>query len=205
MGTFCLMPIFSILLKSFYDKVYVIDDFVDYKDLDRWQKFTYNLMKKNKVKSIKKDLSDVNNLNIDFKNTSVICTFNFIEHLHNSPKRLFKKCLKEIKYNAPICIGTPNSNNLRKRFSAIFGNYSWSNFEEYWDDYPFRGHVREPSVSDLNEIVQRLGYTKYQNYGRNWLGLYSSNKLINSSTKIFDSLLKLFPTLCSDIYVVAKN
>ena len=199
------ISIFSILLKSFYDEVYVIDDFLSCKNLDEWQKFTFDLMMKKGVKTINKNLEDVDNLDVNFKNTSILCTFNFIEHLHSSPKRLLNKCLSEANYQCSICIGTPNSNNIRKRFSAIFGNYTWSDFNQYWDEYPFRGHVREPSVSDLNQIVLKLGYLKYQNFGRNWLGLYGNNNFVKFLTRIFDSILRFFPSLCSDIYVVAKK
>ena len=135
----------------------------------------------------------------------VITTFGCLEHLHHSPKRLFRKAVEKLKHSGTFVIGAPNCVNLRKRINVPFGVGKWSRMQDWYEAEVFRGHVREPDVSDLKYIARDLGLVDIKIYGRNWLGYHSANPAIRFATKITDYPLRFKPSLCSDIYIVGKK
>jgi len=99
-------------------------------------------------------------------------------------------------------LAAPNCVNIRKRFTVPFGRGEWSAMSDWYENQVFRGHVREPDVDDLLYIARDMGLSDIKVYGRNWLGYYSNNKIINLFTPIIDYPIRVFPILCSDIYVI---
>ena len=135
----------------------------------------------------------------------IITTFDSMEHWHKSPKELFRQVLEKLKPGGVFVLGVPNSVNMRKRITVPFGFGKWSSIEEWYEPETFRGHVREPDVSDLLYIGSDMKLTDVEVYGRNWLGYYSPNPAIRLATKILDYPLRVMPTLCSDIYIVGRK
>jgi len=135
----------------------------------------------------------------------IITTFDSMEHWHHSPKRLFHEVIEKLNSGGVFVLGVPNCVNMRKRITVPLGIGKWSRMQDWYEAEKFRGHVREPDVSDLTYIARDMGLTDTKIYGRNWLGYYSANPAIRFATKVMDHLLRLKPSLCSDIYLVGRK
>jgi 2-polyprenyl-3-methyl-5-hydroxy-6-metoxy-1,4-benzoquinol methylase len=136
---------------------------------------------------------------------NIVTCFNSMEHWHNSPKKLFAEAYLKLAPGGVFILSTPNCANLRKRITMLFGRAKWSALADWYEVDHFRGHVREPDLEDLVWIARDMGLINIKTYGRNWMGHYSSNKIIRMLTKIADKPLRNFPTLCSDIYVIGQK
>ena len=71
----------------------------------------------------------------------------------------------------------------------------------WYESERFRGHVREPSVADLRYIARDMGLSRVRIIGRNWQG-YAGRPGVRALTHLADPLLKLRPSLCSNIYLL---
>ena len=134
-----------------------------------------------------------------------ITSFDSMEHWHHSPKGLFHRILSWLKPGGLFVLGVPNCVNLRKRVSVPFGVGKWSQMEEWYESDVFRGHVREPDVDDLEYIAMDMNLTKHRIVGRNWLGYNSRVGIVKRLVPYVDHVLRLRPSLCSDIYLVGKS
>ncbi len=134
----------------------------------------------------------------------ILTSFDSLEHWHHSPKRVLHQAVSMMSPEGRIVIGVPNSNNARKRISTLLGRNKWSGMEEWYESDIFRGHVREPDVADLIHIGKDLGLRDIHIVGRNWQGRHSANPLVRNVARLSDNLLRLRPTLCSDIYLVGR-
>jgi 2-polyprenyl-3-methyl-5-hydroxy-6-metoxy-1,4-benzoquinol methylase len=134
-----------------------------------------------------------------------ITTFDSMEHWHHSPKRLFREIVQALKPGGGLIVGVPNCVNLRRRITVPFGHGKWSGIQEWYEAETFRGHVREPDVSDLCYIARDLGLSGIRILGRNWAGHYSGNALIRCITKLVDRPLRLVPSLCSGLYLLGRK
>lgn len=134
-----------------------------------------------------------------------VTSFDSMEHWHHSPKRLFRQIMESLRPGGLFVLGVPNSVNLRKRLTVPLGRGKWSRMADWYEPEVFRGHVREPDVDDLRYIGRDLGLISTRVIGRNWLGLISSNPLMRLATTIADRPMRLFPSLCSDIYLVGEK
>ncbi|MCK9418605.1 MAG: class I SAM-dependent methyltransferase [Nitrospirae bacterium] len=135
----------------------------------------------------------------------VVTTFDSLEHWHHSPKPLFRKVMQWLKPNGLLIIGMPNCVNLRKRITVPLGYGKWSRMEDWYEDDRFRGHVREPDVADLRYIGADLGLKNIEILGRNWLGYQSRFNWVRVMTPLIDMPLRLFPALCSDLYLIGRK
>ncbi len=133
----------------------------------------------------------------------VVMSFDNIEHLHHSPKKVYKNVVNVMKENGVMLIGAPNAVNLLKRIRLVFGKSCFATVEEWYEHDMFIGHVREPVIKDYLYISKDLGLAVDKIIGRNWLGYlkYGNNVFIKS----IDKILRLNPNLCSDIYLLAKK
>jgi len=138
-------------------------------------------------------------------NFDIITTFDSMEHWHHSPKRLFHEVVEKLNPGGAFVLGVPNCVNIRKRITVPLGIGKWSGMQEWYEADKFRGHVREPDVSDLRYIARDMGLVDIKIYGRNWLGYYSASQAIRFATKIMDYPLRLKPSLCSDIYMIGRK
>jgi len=135
----------------------------------------------------------------------IITTFDSMEHWHHSPKRLFHEVTDKLRPGGVFVLGVPNCVNMRKRITVPLGFGKWSGMQDWYETDRFRGHVREPDVSDLMYIARDMGLVDLETYGRNWLGYYSANPAIRLAATIMDYPLRLRPSWCSDIYVVGMK
>lgn len=144
---------------------------------------------------------------LDFAPASfdTITTFDSMEHWHNSPKRLFHDVAGALRPGGLFVLGVPNCVNLRKRISVPLGIGSWSLMQDWYEEKTFRGHVREPDVTDLRYIARDMALEGVRIVGRNWLGYISRFPLVRLLTPAIDRPLQLFPSLCADLYLLGRK
>jgi SAM-dependent methyltransferase len=131
--------------------------------------------------------------------------FDTMEHWHNSPKRLFHQLMTALKPGGLFIISGPNCVNLRKRITVPFGVGKWTAMRDWYEVEQFRSHVREPDVDDLRYIAADLGLKNARVIGRNWSGYRSRFRAARIVTPLIDGMLRLRPSLCSDIYLVGQK
>lgn len=131
-----------------------------------------------------------------------VTSFDSIEHWHGGVSRALRSMLNALKPGGLFLLGAPNCVNLRKRLTVPFGRGKWSGFEEWFEPEVFRGHVREPDVGDFKRIARELKLTRVAVFGRNWQGLKSRSVIVRSCTLLADWPLRLFPSMCSDLYLL---
>jgi len=135
----------------------------------------------------------------------IVTSFDSMEHWHHSPKKLFGEMYRKLNPGGVFVLGVPNCVNLRKRMTALLGSNKWSSMDEWYEQPVFRGHVREPDVADLRYIARSIGLDVVRIYGRNWQGYMSSSPLMRAITRLLDAPMRLRPSLCSDLYLVARK
>jgi SAM-dependent methyltransferase len=143
----------------------------------------------------------------------VITCFHSLEHWHNSPRRLFREISRVTRPGGLLVLATPNAVNIRKRVYVILGHSNFPRLREWYEegDPVFRGHVREPVIRDLRQIIEWNGYAVEGVYGRNFIGRKSEvlawlpRGLLNAVAIASEKLLQFFPALCSDIHVVGRK
>ena len=141
----------------------------------------------------------------DKNSIDVVMTLDTIEHLHRSPRKLYKKMVSSLRPGGLFLFGTPNAANVVKRIRVLFGKNVFSRLDEWYIYEQFIGHVREPTVSDLRFIAHDLDLTVLAIKGRNWLGLLKQSSAFRFAARISDRFLRCFPSLCSDIYLLASK
>lgn len=135
----------------------------------------------------------------------VVMSFDNIEHLHHSPRNLYKKLIQCLRPEGLFLLGGPNAANLFKRAMVPLGRNIYSRLEDWYMHEHFIGHVREPVVSDFLFIARDLDLKVINIAGRNWLGLGKLPGPMQAPAGIFSKILELFPALCSDIYLLATK
>ena len=131
--------------------------------------------------------------------------FDSMEHWHSSPRGLLHALLRMLKPRGMLLLATPNCVNLRKRITVPFGHGKWSSMSSWYNADRFRCHVREPDVDDLLYIARDLNLVDVRVIGRNWGGISSRSRIIALTARATDSLLRPFPTLCSDLYLSGRK
>lgn len=134
-----------------------------------------------------------------------IMSFDNIEHLVHSPRNTYRKIVQCLKPQGLFLLGGPNAANLLKRARLLRGKNIFSAMDEWYLHERFIGHIREPIIADLKFIARDLDLDVLNIAGRNWLGLNKLGTRAASLARGFDRALRLFPSLCSDIYVLAQK
>ncbi len=135
----------------------------------------------------------------------VVTCFDSMEHWHRSPKALFAAVREALVPGGLFVLGVPNCVNLRKRVTVPLGRGKWSQMEHWYEPDFFRGHVREPDVDDLRYIARDMALRDVEILGRNWAGTLSPRPAMRRVARLLDGLLRLRPSLCSDLYLVARK
>ena len=147
------------------------------------------------------------------ESVDVMTCFQCFEHFQHSSLHLWGEIRRILRPDGIILVATPNSVNLRKRLSVLLGNTNLCSLDEwYYAGNPFRGHVREPTLEELKTLLGWNGFAVQATAGRNFLGQdsltagkYFSAKSVLLMWQLLDRLLRLAPTLCSDIHVVGRK
>lgn len=209
---------FPVLGALFGMEVYAVDDFGGGGGVNAKMKEPSDRVverfKQMGVSIVKQDLLS-EPLPFEGESVDLITTFHSIEHWHHSPQKLFKEIRRILKPNGVLIIGCPNSVNLRKRIWVLFGKTNLCSLEEwYYEGEPFRGHVREPTVGELKKLLQWNSFRPVAVIGRNFIGRRSltlekapptAHRIYMFLLRIFEPLLRLNPSLCSDIHVVGRK
>lgn len=128
-----------------------------------------------------------------------------IEHWHRSPKASLHRMVAALEPGGALVLGLPNAVNLRKRVTVPLGRNNWSPFSAWYDEPVFRSHVREADVQTLRNIARDLGLERVRIIGRNWAGTCSPRRPVRSVARALDPLLRLRPSLCSDLYLIGHK
>ncbi len=180
--------------------VTLVDDFSDPANLE----YGSELLAEHLAAGVTIAERDVIAEGVDFRSQTLdaVVSFHSIEHWHSSPKRLFHNVRTTLKPGGLFVLAGPNCVNLRKRLTSVLGRAKWSAMSDWYEVEPFRGHVREPDVGDLYYIARDMELRDVRVLGRNWLGYRSRHAATRRLTKVGDRLLRPFPSLCSDIYML---
>ncbi len=135
----------------------------------------------------------------------VVTCFDTMEHLHHSPKKLFHMLVSALKPGGTFVLSAPNCVNLRKRLTVPLGYGKWSRMADWYEAEYFRSHVREPDVDDLRYIARDLGLANVRILGRNWMTHTSSRRLVRGLGRAMDILLRPWPSLCPNLYLLANK
>ena len=181
----------------------LVDDFRDEVNV-RFGPAVLDLHRRYGVEIVERDAVEEG---IDFLPSSLdaVTTFDSVEHWHHSPKRLFASIVSVLRPGGLFVLSAPNCVNLRKRVTVPLGSGKWSPMELWYERERFRGHVREPDVDDLRYIADDMGLRNVEIYGRNWMGLASERAAVALAAKALDRLLRLRPSLCSDLYLLGTK
>jgi SAM-dependent methyltransferase len=134
----------------------------------------------------------------------VVTCFDRLVHWQHSPRAVFAEAYRVLKPGGSLLISGPNAVSLRTRLAVPFGRSSWSRFEDWFYSEQFRGHVREPVLSDLLRLVRELGFEKRAVWGGNWPARPLRGPR-RTAAWLIDHALRPFPTLCSNLYVLARK
>ena len=147
---------FAVTFKTIYPslEVYAFDDNKDTPEGD------YRL----RVKMLTKLLDNYQQFNLNdgfpYKDNyfDTIIMADVLEHLWKPRKCLLeiKRCLKN---EGLLILSTPNIASFRKRIKFLFGVNPASGFlNSFWNDVPFRGHIREYTMNELKQCIKQIGF-----------------------------------------------
>ena len=198
-------------------EVTIADDFgggggVELDNLDRTRRIINGWRHELGIRVLEIDLLN-QPLALETASVDVVTSINSLEHWHHSPKRLFREIVRVLKPRGYLILVTPNAANLRKRFDAVIGRNIWDRLEWWYHDGDpvFRGHVREPVIADLKQMMLWNDIEPVAVYGRNFLGRCSKAlefippRLLSSGAMFANHFLQFFPSLCSDIHVIGRK
>ena len=100
---------------------------------------------------------------------------------------------------------SPTASTCANASAVPLGIGSWSLMQDWYEEKTFRGHVREPDVTDLRYIARDMALEGVRIVGRNWLGYISRFPLVRLLTPAIDRPLQLFPSLCADLYLLGRK
>jgi SAM-dependent methyltransferase len=206
-GTLCDLGggigMFPIACAALGMRTILVDDFQDPVCFEHGQP-TRELHKRYGVEVLMRDLVE-EGLDLPPETIDVFTIFDSMEHWHHSPKPVFGAVMRALRPGGLFVLSGPNCANLRKRITLLFGRGKWSAMHDWYDAPRFRGHVREPDVEDLRYIARDMDLTQVRILGRNWAGWGSRLRLIRIITPFVDSMLRLRPSLCSDLYLIGNK
>jgi 2-polyprenyl-3-methyl-5-hydroxy-6-metoxy-1,4-benzoquinol methylase len=126
-------------------------------------------------------------LPVDRQFDTVTC-FASIEHYHDSPRAMLHSMMDHLKPGGRFVLSVPNAVDLMKRIETVLGRAKWSPLEEWYATAEFRGHVREPVVSDLEFIARDLGLQKWRVVGKTfiWIGTPTVRRIFGAIARVVD-------------------
>ncbi len=197
-----IVPFMLVCQKLGYETI-IIDDLEDETCKDESSKKVVDYFEKNGVMFIHGDAFSADFGALGAMEFDLVTSHDSMEHWHHSPKRLFHSLWGMMKEGGLFWISAPNCVNLRKRITVPFGHGKWTKMKDWYEPATFRGHVREPDVDDLRYIARDLGAARIEIIGRNWIGYRHPSVFVRAITSYIDQAMRLFPSICSDIYLFA--
>lgn len=97
--------------------------------------------------------------NTDFgkEQFDMVMLLHVLEHFHDSPRDLLNNLLESAKPRGLLFLMMPNITNIRKRIGLLLGKTNLESFGRYyWTPGSWRGHVREYSRGDLEQLATFL-------------------------------------------------
>jgi SAM-dependent methyltransferase len=89
----------------------------------------------------------------------VVTILGVIEHLHGTPRLCLQEINRVLTQNGKLIIDTLNSVNLKKRMKVFGGRSNYPNIHSfYYSDYPYRSHIREYTMNELDAICRWSGF-----------------------------------------------
>jgi SAM-dependent methyltransferase len=180
-------------------KVTVIDDFQDEVNF-RVGEAGFACHKKYGVRVISADASKGIPIDEQF---DVMTCFASIEHHHNSPKRMLHSMVDHLVPGGLFVLSAPNAVDIMKRIQTPLGRAKWSTMEEWYEPQEFRGHVREPDVSDLTYIARDVGIMDFRIFGRNWI--WNRSGFGKALLEPIGRVIQHWPSLCTEIFLIGHK
>ncbi|MFL5539085.1 MAG: class I SAM-dependent methyltransferase [Longimicrobiaceae bacterium] len=133
----------------------------------------------------------------------VVTIFDVIEHLHESPRAILNAAGTHLKPGGVLAVTMPNSVNLRKRMSVLFGRTNYPDVDQFFlSTDGWRGHVREYTLDETAHLCEAAGFTveSATTFEGN-----AHDKLRGARLRAYLALSRLAPTLRSALLVVARK
>ena len=186
--------------------VTVIDNYSrPYYAQDEYQE-VLNIFRSSGIKIYEMDILDCSFDFVPDESIDHIVSFDCLEHLHHSPKKILEIAVTKLAPKGKLIIGSPNAVNVLKRIRVLFGRSNLCSLEEfYYQGNPFTGHIREWTKSELLQLASWLQLENAQVTGRNWFLHVKYAWLPRHFRTLIDVPLRIFPGLCSNLYLVAEK
>ena len=83
-----------------------------------------------------------------------------VEHLNGTPSKLMKAVHHTIKGNGKLIFEVPNIASLSRRIRLLLGRSPLPDYVTYYSStYPFMGHNREMTVSEVRYLLEHTGFS----------------------------------------------
>ena len=207
------LSVFAPLLTGMGLKAMVVDDFAGGGGVER-ERRDDALKLLDKYRSVGVEIVEHDLLKpplpLPDQSVDVVTCIHCLEHWHHSPKPVFEEIRRILKPRGHLLLVTPNAVNLRKRLAVICGRTNHAPLTSWYEEVVWRGHVREPVVRDLQQLLEWNDFELLATTGRNFIGRQSialkSLPPVVSKTLggLSEPILKFFPSLCSDIHVLGR-
>lgn len=133
----------------------------------------------------------------------VVSAFAVIEHLHESPRGLLNVMGTFVRPGGLIVVTMPNSANLRKRLSVLFGRTNYPPVEMFFASTgDWRGHVREYT---LQETAYICGAAGFEVLSRTTFEHLAQQKLRTPLSQVYTLLGTIVPTFRSQLLVICRK
>jgi len=130
-----------------------------------------------------------------------------IEHLPESPKRLFGEICRVLKNDGLFLVTTPNLANLLRRIRFVLGKSPHWGLEDFFEKSSnFDGHWREYNINELAKMLEWASFGVLEKKTKN---IFLSPKKFLKFSKIPEQLCGLlslpFPKSREMIYILARK
>jgi SAM-dependent methyltransferase len=119
-----------------------------------------------------------------------------------NPRQLLDGCVRALKPGGNLVVECNNAASLLRRIRVLLGRNNTNTFQDYFfNDVHQRFWVK----SDVKAMADYLKLSEWHLLGRNWSVYNSREALPKSVLTLADSVLRAFPGLCNDIYLIGKK
>ena len=158
------------------------------------------------VKFVNADLLEYDFADFSAESVDVVMSYHTFEHFHHTPRFLLERVKNQLKKGGMLFIEVPNALFAWNRVKVLIGKTNYVPYKNYWNRYPWYGHIREYSVDDLRALSRNAGFSRFQIIGRNYYSMrFFSAKLYGITIRCVDRLLRLRPGLCASLFLQATK